>query len=177
MFRKILLSAVLIAFFFTNPALAQAPQATGGGTFVSEANCDLCGYCKGQATPSSWSKCRSCLYPGIGEAQPGSNLTLIGLPTPDPGHHYTIVGCLSTNPGEFTSQVSRVFFSIVGGVAFLYLLYGAGIITTSRADPEKLNHGKRIIWGAILGLLFVLFSVFIIRFIATSLGVPEFGSQ
>lgn len=160
--------------FVTKGAVAQTPGASSTTT-VNEANCDLCGYCKGQQPPQTWEKCKECLYKGVGGASAEQNLTLEGLPTPDPEHHYTSLGCLSTNPGEFASQMSTVFFSVVGGIAFLYLLYGAGVIATSRADPERLNHGKRIIWGAIVGLLFVLFSVFIIRTIAVSLGVPEFG--
>lgn len=164
---------VVSMMFMTTEATAQTP-GTSSTTTAYEANCDLCGYCKGQQPPQTWGKCKECLYKGVGGASAEQNLTLEGLPTPDPEHHYTSLGCLSTNPGEFAGQMSTVFFSVVGGIAFLYLLYGAGVIATSRADPERLNHGKRIIWGAIVGLLFVLFSVFIIRTIAVSLGVPEF---
>lgn len=154
--------------------LAQTPPTTSS-TVIGEANCDLCGYCKGQPPSQSWAKCRSCLYKAVGESVASENKTLIGLPTPDPNHYYTSLGCLSTDPGEFAGQTATFFFSIVGGIAFLYFLYGAGIIATSRADPERLNHGKRVVLGAVIGLLFVLFSVFIIRFLAGSLGIPGFG--
>jgi hypothetical protein len=174
--RKAVITGLLL-FIFCGAVSGAFAQNTGigGGAGSNEANCDLCGYCKGQPAPQSWEKCRSCLYPGVGASTPEDNQTLIGLPTPLPDKHYTSVGCLSTDPGQFASQMSTFFFSIVGGIAFLYLIYGAGIIATSRADAERLNHGKRVVWGSIIGLLFVLFSVFIIRFIVTSLGVPGFG--
>lgn len=171
----IFLSVMAISLFLTQGVIFAQTPGTSSTTTASEANCDLCGYCKGQPAPQSWLKCRTCLYKETGGASAEQNLTLEGLPTPDPSHHYTSLGCLSTDPGEFAGQISTVFFSIVGGIAFLYLLYGAGIIATSQADPERLNYGKRVVWSSIIGLLFVLFSVFIIRTIATSLGVPEFG--
>lgn len=173
--KRFLVLFVPILFIFLSSNVVAQTQPTASSVVVGEANCDLCGYCKGQPASQSWAKCRKCLYPVIGDSAAEENKTLIGLPTPDPNHYYTSLGCLSTDPGEFAGQAAKFFFSIVGGIAFLYFLYGAGIIATSRADPERLNHGKRIVYGSIVGLLFVLFSVFIIRFVAGSLGVPGFG--
>jgi hypothetical protein len=133
--------------------------------------------------PGRWQSCRQCIYNGFGpgDINPLDNKTIQGtaegIPTPDLYHIYTDFGCLSTRPGEFASQISSFFFSIVGGISFLFFLYGAGIIATSRSDPGRLNHGKRVIYGAIAGLLFALFSVFIIRFIATGLGLPSIGGN
>lgn len=174
-------SALIVSLFLfivstqVTGAAAQVVTPGTSSTTINEVNCDLCGYCKGQPAPQNWEKCRNCLYKAVAGASAEQNRTLEGIPTPDPGHHYTTLGCLSTDPGKFSGQVSTFFFSIIGGIAFLYMLYGAGIIATSRADPERLNHGKRVVWGSILGLLFVLFSVFIIRLLATSLGIPEIG--
>lgn len=161
------------------------------------ANCDACGYCQDTKTlleeiwesegkdkavewerwVANWRKCQKCLYPNFaGEVQPDNNLTLINLPTPYPERYYTAIGCISTKPGEFTRQLSDFFFRLVGGVAFLFLLYGAGVVITSKSDPERLNQGKRIIYGAIIGLLFVLLSTFLFNFIAnTVLRIPGFG--
>ncbi|MFQ5452388.1 MAG: pilin [Candidatus Paceibacterota bacterium] len=144
---------------------------------VRTGNCDVCGYCAGSQPPSDWESCRRCLYPTQAkEGGPASNnKTLIGIPEPDSSHFYTDFGCISTSPGEFTAQITSFFFSIIGGIAFLYFLYGSGVIATSRADPERLNYGKRIVYGSIIGLLFAIFSVFIIRFLSTSLGLPGIG--
>ncbi len=175
--KKAALIIFLIIFslaILSKISLAQIDTPT---PLLNMANCDACGYCKDGSLPSTWEKCRDCLYPGLKGYSATENKTLEGLPTPDPDHHYTMLGCLSTKPGEFTKQISEFFFVIVGGIAFLFLLYGAGIVATSQSDPEKLNHGKRIIYGAIIGLLFVLFSTFIFNFIATNvLKIPGFGS-
>lgn len=163
------------------------PSGTTGAvipTHISTATCDACGYCNGMTTdqiPSRWQSCRQCIYANFGreEINPLENKTIQGtkegIPTPDLYHIYTDLGCVSTRPGEFAGQVSGFFFSIVGGIAFLFFIYGAGIIATSQSDPGRLAHGKRVIYGSIVGLLFALFSVFIIRFIATGIGLPQIG--
>jgi len=159
----------------------QGPSPT---PYIGKANCDACGYCEGNpqagsssVIPGRWQDCRRCLYPALGEGdiQATANRTLVALPSPDPFHYYTDFGCISTVPGEFATQISSFFFSIVGGIAFLFFLYGAGVITTSRSDPARLNYGKRIIYGSIIGLLFAIFSVFILRIITTGLGLPGFS--
>lgn len=148
----------------------------------SIANCDLCGYCDGVTkVPGNWQSCVKCLYPGVagqngGAADPTSLGTLTNpegvIPTVDPNHYYTGFGCVSTQPAEFTAQMSSFFFSIIGGIAFLFFIYGSAVIATARSDPGRLNQGKRILIGSVVGLLFALMSVFIIKFISQSLGLP-----
>jgi len=56
-------------------------------------------------------------------------------------------------------------------------LYGAFIVTTSQANPERLNYGKRIIYGAIAGLLFSLLSVLIVKTISSGVyKIPQLSS-
>jgi hypothetical protein len=108
-------------------------------------------------------------------------------PSPAPGKQYTFLGCLGGGNGGFTSEgaaggvvqsLLNIVFSVSGGIAFLYLIYGAFIITTSQSSPEKLNYGKRVAYGAIAGLIFVLGSVFIVKFIASGvLKIPGFGEN
>lgn len=150
----------------------------------SIANCDVCGYCgsgAGEVVPSDWEDCRQCVYPATEGALPEDDLTIQGgiegIPTPHPDYHYTMIGCISTKPSEFTTFIiNKLIIPVVGGIAFLYLLYGAGIVATSQTEPEKLNYGKRIIYGAIIGLVFVLLSTFFIKFIAVDLlKLPGFG--
>lgn len=144
------------------------------------ANCDQCGYCSGMSqdqVPDRWQNCRKCIYKGLGEGDvsPLDNKTLLLVPTPDLFNIYTDFGCVSTKPGEFAQQISSFFFSVVGSIAFLFFIYGAGVIATSRSDPGRLAQGRRIIIGAIVGLLFALFAVFILRFVGTSVGLPNLG--
>lgn len=156
---------------------AQEPPAT--------ANCDVCGYCKGvvptppyKNPPDDWLSCAKCVYPQLNiqtKEEFSTNKTLQENILADKDNHYTVIGCISTKPGLFVGQLSRLFFNIVGGIAFLFLLYGAFLIATSRAEYERLNQGKRIVYGAIAGLIFVLLATFILRFLAINVfKIPGF---
>lgn len=173
----------------TRPALPGIPGGGGnnGGTTgqsAGSATCDVCGYCDGmtlEQVPDRWQDCRRCVYPDLGgveaDINPLENRTLRGIPQPSLYNIYTDFGCISTEPGQFAAQISSLFFSLVGSIAFLFFIYGAAMIATARSDPGRLNQGKRIVYGAIIGLLFALFAVFIIRFIATGIGLPDIGGN
>lgn len=152
--------------------------------------------------PGNWQQCRQCLYPdfpGIPATQQLDaklNLTLqinndSASPfyntqiTPRPGRYYTQAGCVLTDIGDFTSRenqgnaisfILRGILNVSGGIAFLYLIYGAYTIMTAQGDPVRLNQGRSTIFGAIFGLIFVLLSTFILNLIATGiLKIPGFG--
>jgi hypothetical protein len=182
-------SLIILFIFFSvvGSVFAQNPtQAPAGPRYAA---CDLCGYCPPNPAPQSWQKCKSCLYPSISSDPAAMESLTIDTetnlpPTPAPGRQYTFLGCLGGGTGGFTEggaaggvvqSLLNIVFSLAGGIAFLYLLYGAFIITTSQANPEKLNYGKRLVWGAIIGLIFTLSSVFLIKFIASGvLKIPGF---
>jgi hypothetical protein len=176
LFLIIYLVSHMSYFLFLIPPNSVSAQTT------PIANCDLCGYCNGGTAPSTWEKCVRCIYPDLAPGgvapDPLTNTTLINVPVPNPDKYYTMLGCLSTDPAVFTTQIAQVIFSLIGGIAFLYLIYGAGVLITSRSDPDKLSQGKRIVFSALAGLLFVLFSTFIIRFIAVNmLRAPGFSDS
>ncbi len=148
------------------------------------AYCDACGYCKSGTAPQSWEKCRACLYPS---ARPPAttNDTLriedpsaIVGPTTYPGHAYTIVGCIESPLGTFqnagaASSVSQKFlniiFALAGGLSLLFFLYGAFVILTAQGRSDRFLYGKRLVKGAVIGLLFVLGSVFIVRLLVNDI--------
>ena len=173
-----------IVFLILIPILFTALSKKAVRSQDRYATCDACGYCLTKQAPADWEKCRQCLYPSAPPNHPESNETLkidptINLPpTTYPGHAYTGIGCVKTNLGSFESEgaaksliqvLLNFIFSIVGALSFIYLIYGAFFVTTSRGDPEKLNEGKRIILGAAIGLMFSLFAVLIIKIIATQI--------
>ena len=154
------------------------------------AACDLCGFCPPNTAPQSWPSCQKCLYPNISSdptamesltIDPETNLP----PSPFPGRQHTFLGCLGKGEGGFGEEgaagsvvqsILNIIFSAAGGIAFLYLIYGSFVVTTSQANPERLNYGKRVVYGAIAGLIFTLASVFIVKFIASGiLKIPGFG--
>lgn len=106
--------------------------------------------------------------------------------TPRPGRYYTQLGCITTDLGSFTAQgasgsvvgtIMRVIFQITGGIAFLYLIYGAYVVITARGEPTALNRGRSIIFGAIIGLIFVMLITIILNLIGGGiLRIPGFGS-
>lgn len=154
---------VTIAFFLRTPVWA--------------ATCDLCGYCQGAAASSDWEKCRHCLYPSANPS-PEAGETLVGNPTTFPGKEWTVFGCISTSPGGFVQTFLGFAIAISGGAAFLSLLYGAGLILISSGNPQNINRGKEIILYSVLGLVLVLFSVFLLRVIGVDiLQLPGFSSS
>lgn len=172
--------------FFWVPVYAQSPTPR----YVA---CDLCGYCPPNPPPTSWETCRKCIYPSA-SADPQTKDTLKVVdtvtnnpPTPFPGRQYTTLGCVGTNLGGFQQEgaaasvvqiILNIIFSLVGGITLISLLYGAFIIMTSQNNPERLNFGKRVVYGAIIGVIFTVSSVFIINLLASGiLKIPGFDSQ
>lgn len=187
----LILTVLLFALFYfpVRPVAAQQRYAT----------CDQCGYCQGKTIPQDWEQCRQCLYPEAStnanandtllitgpDAAATNTFEQIGPPTPAPGRYYTQIGCIRTNLNSFTQDgaagsvvqvLLNIIFSTAGGIAFLYIIYGSFILITSQANPERISYGKRIVVGAIVGLLFCVGSVFIVNLIGSGiLHLPSFG--
>ena len=148
--------------------------------------------------PGNWNECRQCLYPGTtGPATSNQTLRIDGNPnsstynaqvTPRPGRYFTQLGCISTSmnindfsergaAGNVVTLLLGVIFRIVGGIAFLYLIYGAYVIITAKGIPERLNQGKSIVFGAIVGLIFTFLITMILNLIGNGiLRIPGFGT-
>ncbi|MEK7543609.1 MAG: hypothetical protein AAB557_01980 [Patescibacteria group bacterium] len=90
----------------------------------------------------------------------------------------TAIGCINADgTGGIVKEIFRLGTGIAGGIAFLLILFGGFQIMTSTGNPEKLNEGKELIASAITGLLMILFSVFLLKFIGVDLlCIPGFGS-
>ncbi len=61
------------------------------------------------------------------------------------------------------------FFSIAGGIAFLLMVYGFILMSTSGGDPKKVEGAKETITSAITGLLLCIFALFLLRLIAVDI--------
>jgi hypothetical protein len=190
--KKLLFFIFILFILFVSPS-ASAQEETASPRY---AECDLCGYCVGKEPPSDWSRCQKCIYPQFGtleNANAAENKTVLINPETNlppkqtAGSMYTQVGCLTTNLPDFTQPgaaaslvttlLQSVIFPTVGGIAFLYVLYGAFIIATSQANPERLNQGKKTVIGAIIGVVFTIMSIFITNFVASNiLKIPGFGN-
>lgn len=189
---------IIVGFLsITQPIYAITCKPVTDPGDVRCSTCDMCGLCQlngtAKPTPGNWEKCRNCLYPGLTSApasefetlriEPNSNLP----PTPIFGAHYTMIGCVNTGSGGFrdssgtlgsstlANKLLDLVFKMVGAVAFLYLIFGAFTVLTSQANPEKLEQGKAMVIGALVGLIFALMSVFIVSLIGSGiLKIPGF---
>ncbi|MBI3290139.1 hypothetical protein HYZ78_01955 [Candidatus Microgenomates bacterium] len=64
---------------------------------------------------------------------------------------------------------------IGGGIAFLLILLGGFRIMSSGGNPDQIKAGKEQLTAAITGLLFIIFSVFLLRLIGVQiLHIPGF---
>ena len=73
------------------------------------------------------------------------------------------------------TKILDIGVGIGGGVAFLLILFGGFRMLTSAGNPEQLAAGQELVTSAIAGLLFVIFSIFILKLIGVNiLGLPDF---
>jgi hypothetical protein len=88
----------------------------------------------------------------------------------------TAIGCVPTRPQLFIYWLLNRVISIGGGIAFLIMIWGVFQIMTSSGDPEKLQKGKEIMVSAGAGLLFIIFSTFLLELIGVNiLKIPGWG--
>ncbi len=65
---------------------------------------------------------------------------------------------------------------IGGGIAFLLILYAGFMIMTAAGNPERLKAGQELMTSAISGLVLLIFSIFVLKFIGLDiLGLGQFG--
>jgi hypothetical protein len=89
---------------------------------------------------------------------------------------WTAVGCISANPGQMIATLVKIGINIGGGVALLMILAAGFMFSTSQGQPDKTKEAKEMMQSAIIGLLFIIFSVTILQFIGVEiLQIPGFG--
>ncbi|MBI2338241.1 hypothetical protein HYU95_03605 [Candidatus Daviesbacteria bacterium] len=87
----------------------------------------------------------------------------------------TAIGCIHTNPAELAKDLLTWVIGIGGGLAFLMMLMGAFQMLTSAGNPETLNAGRDRLTSAVIGLLFVIFSILLLQIIGVGiLNLPGF---
>jgi hypothetical protein len=94
---------------------------------------------------------------------------------PSDPHLYTAIGCVPTSPKGLIESVLKLAMGLGGGIALLLMVYGAFIVAISAGDPKAADNGKQIFTSAIIGLLFIIFSVVILQIIGVQiLQLPGF---
>lgn len=91
----------------------------------------------------------------------------------DRGGAWTAFNCLGgDSPSDFVTSFIKLGTGLGGGIAMLLILISGFQRITSAGNPEKLHEAKELMTAAISGLLLIIFSVYILKFI----GVDVFGT-
>jgi len=90
---------------------------------------------------------------------------------------WTGLGCLSLDINTLiTSFVLSTGIGLGGGFALLCIIYAAFMMQSSQGNPEKLKKAQEMITSCIMGLMLIIFSVFIMKLIGVNiLKIPGFG--
>jgi hypothetical protein len=89
---------------------------------------------------------------------------------------WTAFGCIEATKEGIVTSLLQIGLAISGGVVVLTILAGAFMFATSSGNTKQVEEAQQMISSAIIGLLFVIFSVIILQFIGVSLlHIPGFG--
>lgn len=90
---------------------------------------------------------------------------------------WTAIGCIPAKPESIVRTFVTVGLNISGGIALVMLLAASFMMSTAQGDPKRMNDGKDMFSSAMVGLLFVVFSVTILEFGGVRvLQIPGFGT-
>lgn len=93
------------------------------------------------------------------------------------GGYFSAIGCLYFQPERFLLiNVFGLGVRLAGLYVFLCIIYSAIQIQLAGGNPEKLKSERERLTSCIIGLLIVLFSVFILRIVGVNiLSIPGLG--
>ena len=88
----------------------------------------------------------------------------------------TAIGCIPVqDTGALVVWLFKWAVGVGGGIAFLLILYGGFLVMTSQGDPKRAAGGQETITSAVMGLIMMIFAVFILRVIGIDiLGISGF---
>ncbi len=85
----------------------------------------------------------------------------------------TALGPISTSPAGLVRSVMSVLLGLSGGTSILLIVAAGYQLMVSQGNPEKVKEGRERLTAAIVGLIFIIFSVAILQFIGiTILQIP-----
>lgn len=88
----------------------------------------------------------------------------------------TGLGPISTDPVQFVKKLFAIILSVSGGIALLLIIYSGYQLMLSQGNPEKINGAKETLTSAIIGLVFIIFSLVILQIIGVDiLRLPGFS--
>ncbi len=95
------------------------------------------------------------------------------------GHgHWSAFLCIHSDSWKSFIEQNLLGLGVSFGslAAFLCMIYAAFILQTSAGNPEKIKNAQQMLTSCIMGLILIIFSVFILRLIGvTILHIPGLG--
>ncbi|MCL5439155.1 MAG: pilin [Patescibacteria group bacterium] len=76
---------------------------------------------------------------------------------------------IGTDPKDFIASIFGITLSLSGGIALLLIIYSGYKLMTSRGNAEKVQGAKETLTSTIVGLLFIIFSIFILELIGVNI--------
>ena len=90
----------------------------------------------------------------------------------------TAIGCLNVLGGQdqFLGSILQWAVGIGGGIAFILIVYAGFMIMSAAGSPDRLKAGQELLTSALSGLILLVFSIFILKFIGVDiLHLDAFG--
>ncbi len=88
---------------------------------------------------------------------------------------YTAFGPIYTSPSGIVTSIFRILLGISGGVAILIIIFSGYQILASSGNPDTIQAARERMTAAIVGLLFMIFSLVILQIIGVDiLQIPQF---
>jgi hypothetical protein len=90
---------------------------------------------------------------------------------------YSALGCIPLDIGSFFKEtLFQLMLGIAGFIALFCIIYAAFQIQTSSGNTEKVKKAQELLTSCIMGLMLIIFSVFILRLIGVDiLKIPGFS--
>jgi len=89
---------------------------------------------------------------------------------------WTAVGCIQHDGTSIVQAFIKIGLSVAGGAAVIMIMVSGLMFSVSRGDQKRTTEAKEMLTSAVIGLLFIIFSVTILQFIGVSLlQIPGFG--
>lgn len=156
-------------YLSSNPDDNTDPSSPGGGD--SSDNSTPYFLCQQIPDPQERSACESCVKQEEITDDKGKVISAgktNGL--------WTAVGCIQTSSTSILRTFITIGLSLGGSVALIMILVAGFMFSTSQGDAKRTGEAKEMLTSAIIGLLFIIFSVTILQFIGVNLlRIPGFG--
>lgn len=155
-----------------------------GGKYYLEVQ-ENCGVASRTLCWARFEICPKCTNPGPGGTKPDAISSFTPKCTfidksekPNPAKGYeciTAIGTINTNPDKLIGHLIALVLGIAGGVAVLLIIFSGYQMMVTGGNPEKLQEAKDRLTSAIVGLVFIIFSLALLRIIGIDiLAIPGF---